>query len=272
MANTTWNPSDKTAGITLSGGNLVALASTGTQGVRAADLQYTGKFYFEVTVNVNVGNNHCLGFVPAGTVLGTTFANNLASSFAGRQAIVNSANSSVYINGVIALNLSGTAWVAGTLVCIAIDLDAGLVWFREGAAGSWNTSASANPATGAGGVATGYVRTPVYPVFQSTTSGQQVTANFGDAAFSGAVPSGFTSGWPAGATAPSLAAAVTQSALEQWADGNPAARLTSVALEHWATPTGTGVAAQITQVALEHWAAVPAPAAGVVQPQLIIVT
>jgi hypothetical protein len=240
--------------------------------VRAADLQYTGKFYFEVTVNVNVGNNHCLGFVPAGTVLGTTFANNLASSFAGRQAIVNSANSSVYINGVIALNLSGTAWVAGTLVCIAIDLDAGLVWFREGAAGSWNTSASANPATGAGGVATGYVRTPVYPVFQSTTSGQQVTANFGDAAFSGAVPSGFTSGWPAGATAPSLAAAVTQSALEQWADGNPAARLTSVALEHWATPTGTGVAAQITQVALEHWAAVPAPAAGVVQPQLIIVT
>jgi hypothetical protein len=272
MANTTWNPSDKTAGITLSGGNLVALASTGTQGVRAADLQYTGKFYFEVTVNVNSGNNHCLGFVPAGTVLGTTFANNLVSSFAGRQAIVNSANSSVYINGVIALSLSGTAWVAGTLVCIAIDLDAGLVWFREGAAGNWNTSASANPATGAGGVATGYVRTPAYPVFQSTTSGQQVTANFGDTAFSGAVPSGFISGWPAGATAPSMAAAVTTTALEQWAAGNPTAQITSVAVEQWATPTGSGVQALITQAALEQWASVATVPVGTAQPQLSIIT
>jgi hypothetical protein len=111
----------------------------------------------------------------------------------------------------------------------------------------------------------------LYPLIAFISGGGSnvFTANFGDTAFSGVVPSGFTSGFPTGA--PTLQAAVTTAGLEQWGDGNPAARLTSVALEHWATPTGTGVAAQITQIALEQWAAVPVSATST-QPQLMIIT
>src|SRR6187455_1824221 len=50
MANTTWSTTDKTASLTLSGGNLTATASATLQGVRTADRQVTGKFYWEVLV------------------------------------------------------------------------------------------------------------------------------------------------------------------------------------------------------------------------------
>ena len=48
MANTTWNPSDKSASLTLSNGNLT-LSASALGGVRAIDRQITGKFYWEVT-------------------------------------------------------------------------------------------------------------------------------------------------------------------------------------------------------------------------------
>src|ERR1019366_4629393 len=55
-AATTLNPSDKGAGITLSGGNLTA-AGVSTNNVRSTTSKTTGKLYFEVTVNSGATGN-----------------------------------------------------------------------------------------------------------------------------------------------------------------------------------------------------------------------
>ena len=162
----------------------------------------------------------------------------------------------VYVDSVsMGTNLLGTI-SNGTVVCFAFDVDARLIWMRSGAAGNWNGSASANPATGVGGFLTGLGRgIPAYPAFFGAASAEAVTANFGDTAFAGTVPSGFTSGFTAGVTSPTNTLA-TQSAVEHWLATNPDAQITQVALEHWASTTSTGLQAVVTQVALEHWASV----------------
>lgn len=53
-------------------------------------------------------------------------------------------------------------------------------------------------------------------------------------------------------------ARLTQTSVEQWADGGASARLTQIASEQWATPTGIGVQALLTLIAVEQWAPVAA--------------
>lgn len=48
----TWNPSDKSAGITLSNGNLSAATSTTSRGVRSTVSESSGKWYVEITKTV----------------------------------------------------------------------------------------------------------------------------------------------------------------------------------------------------------------------------
>lgn len=131
------------------------------------------------------------------------------------------------------------------------------MWFRLGAAGNWNNVSGRDPATGAGGIAINTLggAIPVYPAVLLSNNLDQITANFGDSAFTGTVPSGFTSGFTAGATINTNALA-TQIAIEHWLTTNPNMQTTQVALEHWATVSSAGVQAAVTQVALEHWASV----------------
>jgi hypothetical protein len=123
------------------------------------------------------------------------------------------------------------------VVCIALDAGARLIWFRVGAAGNWNGSAVNNPATGVGGVAITNlgVGIQIYPSVCFGVIGDQITANFGDSAFTGAVPAGFTSGFTAGVVSPSNELA-TQIAAEHWGVGDPAlsVQLTQIAVEQWA--------------------------------------
>lgn len=215
MANTTWNASDKTAGVTLSGGNLVlTCATSASQFVRSVDKQITGKFYWECTFTTVAGTLAC-GVANASATLSSVAPTTAASA---NVALVNNSGQ-VFVNGVQASPTIGSI-TSGAVVCIAMDFDAQRIWFRNGAAGNWNGSAANNPATGVGGVATpiaGVVVT-AYAIgggVNANTTGS-ITANFGGSAFSGAVPSGFTSGFTAGAS-PALFAAATQAALEHWA-------------------------------------------------------
>lgn len=257
MANTTWNPSDKTANCTLTGGNLIATsAAAGTNGARAVDKQITGKFYWEYTYNVNAGastGSGCMapwaiitqGFTTGSTAIGTFGLTHVGT---------------VYVDGSPTLGGFGTI-ANGTVVCIAVDADARLVWFRLGAAGNWNTVASSNPAAGVGGVAISLGRgVPLFPACVLAGNAEQITANFGDSAFVGAVPAGFTAGFTAGASTP-LNALATQSAIEHWLSTDPGnlAQVTQVGLEHWASVIGNDQQAQVTQVALEHWALATPP-------------
>jgi len=198
---TTWSTTQKDANLTLSGGNLIATASSTNVtgfGVRAADVQSTGKFYWEYTTGATyAGTNNAIGLCN-GDVVTYGFAQTL-----GNVAILNKSGA-IWVNSTQKLTGVG-AYTTNALICVAVDLAAQLIWFRVGAAGNWNGSAANNPATGVGGVSIAAIapayQTSSYPVATLTSNGDSVTANFGATAFSGAVPAGFTSGWTTGSTA-----------------------------------------------------------------------
>jgi anti-sigma factor RsiW len=91
-----------------------------------------------------------------------------------------------------------------------------------------------------------------------TVTSQGVTANFGDSAFVGAVPAGFTSGFTAGASIPTNTL-TTQLAAEQWLSTDPRAQLTQVAVEQWASVQSTTGQVVVSQMLIEQWASVDLP-------------
>jgi hypothetical protein len=86
-------------------------------------------------------------------------------------------------------------WANGTVGGIAVDLDNRKIWFRKAPAGNWNNSGTADPATNAGGVTIPAGTMVPFVTFGAAAAGFVWTANFGASTFTGAVPSGFTSGW-----------------------------------------------------------------------------
>src|SRR5215472_5059826 len=264
MANATWNPSDKATGITLSGGNLIATNNNGAvSNVRAVDKQVTGKFYWEYTTNTIASVGIAAGYVSLTADINAVFAA-LAVQKSGAVALDGS--SSFLIDGASTTANIG-ALVNGSVVGIALDAGARKVWLRLGAAGNWNGAAGRDPATGVGGISFTSlgVAFPIYPAVTLVATNDQVTANFGDSAFTGTVPSGFTAGFTAGAVLP-VNEVTTQLAVEQWARiVPPQMQATQLALEMWAPATGGSTQMLATQIALEQWAAVVPPPTGSAQ-------
>jgi len=235
MAASTWSTTDKTASLTLTGSNLIATAAATNQGVRGKDPKRTGKYYIEYTSTTTQNNSSYFGFAATKTPLGTSAT---PASSIGPAAQLGSIfcydNFSVQITGLGSIGAITTSGV----VCCAIDLDNRRSWFRLGAAGNWNGAAANNPATNTGGSDLGPVGLgqgiDVYPFLFLGVSPNSITANFGGSAFTGTVPSGFTSGWDDTVTALSTMVA-TQIAVEQWGVGTPAMQLTQIAIEEWAT-------------------------------------
>jgi len=189
MAGTTWNPADKTADCVLSNGNLSARSNQfGNQCARSVYGTATGKYYWEYTF-VDAGNSACGIATLAALLTGIG-----VGGAAGVSYVVRTGTVYVGTTGVLAL----PSFSAGNVACMALDLTAQLIWFRNGAAGQWNNSGTANPATGTGGLAVSFVGAGVaaYGLYASNnaTPNGMVTANFGDSTFVGAVPSGFTAG------------------------------------------------------------------------------
>jgi hypothetical protein len=254
MANTTWSATDKTAGVTLSGtNNVVATTSpSGLQSVRSIDRNITGKFYWEITLTTIPGV-FSTGLCPAATSLTTSLLN------VGNLAIVVqvSGSGAIDLNGASVGNVGATP-AAGNTLCFATDVGAQLFWVRLGAAGNWNGVAANNPATAVGGASfAGFIgaAVPLYAIVQSNAAASVFTANFGDTAFTGTVPSGFTAGFTAGASPP-VNELVTQIGVEEWGAGTPAMQLTQAAVEEWAAVTTGNVQMDVTQIALEQWASV----------------
>ena len=186
MANTAWNPADLT-NVALSGGNLVATGLSSSSGVRSKDAVSAGKFYWEhtyTTINTNSLAN--------GIALSSA---SLTSPGAGTSIVVR-LNGNINVSGTFTgstLGIIGAASVIG----VAVDFTAKLIWYRVAPAGNWNGSGTANPGTGTGGLNIAAITTgPLYALMSGGTS-DKLTANFGDGAFSGSLPSGFTAGFPA---------------------------------------------------------------------------
>ncbi len=260
MAFTTWSTTDKSASLTLSGGNLIATAGAGSQGVRGAHPKRTGKYYVEYTSTTVQSSSSTVGFATAATTL--TLGQNAC-------AVCQSTSTShawdTFSNQ--AVNGTGASFTTGTVIGCAVDLDNALIWWRQSPAGNWNNLAPNNPATGVGGLdmsATGVGRgIDAYPFASLINLNNSITANFGATAFSGAVPAGFTSGWDDSVAIVTNAIA-SQALAEHWLTTNPDARITQVSLEHWQSVASGNLQAVVTFVALEHWTsvAVVVPAAG----------
>lgn len=239
MANITWSTTDKTTTITLSGTNNVTAAvnAAGASYVRGASGQTNGKFYFEVTHNV-IGSATAdeTGLALPGSNITGASTGQIYLTTAGGLKINSSANVATL----------GASITAGTVVCWAVDLDNQRVWCRLGAAGNWNGSAGnspATPSTGASFAVFGAIGISLLPFFYSTINAASVTANFGDSAFSGTVPTGFTAGIPTGGVSNAL---FTQEGAEAWVNYPSNAQFTQVGVEVWrsvadavaASPTG----------------------------------
>jgi hypothetical protein len=197
MANTTFNPADKNVGITLSGSNLIATNNNNAlSGVRAVDFHATGKYYWEITFTTPTYVHTGAGFTSATNPLNVT----LLSSTIGTP-ILGVEQSGAVLGGVASGPALG-AVTAGTAVCFAVDCGVALLWVRRGAAGSWNASGTADPATGIGGFSFSTLAlgrgVPLYPWCLVGNTNDRLTANFGDSAFTGVVPAGFTPGFTSG--------------------------------------------------------------------------
>lgn len=243
MANTTWSTTDK-VNVTLSGSNLTATAS-GVGGARAADRQISGLFYYEITLGTIANAATGVGFANAAAALATFGATPTGGLV-------------VYKAGTIWLNNVNTgstlgARAAADVIAIAINLTTGNAWARVSPAGNWNGSGTANPATGVGGISLASLGVPgAYPLYPAVSLGatsDAVTANFGDTAFSGTVPSGFTSGFTSGAT-PGVNVVASQLGAEVWEIGTPALRVTQLGAEMFFSMIP---ALTVTQLGAEVW-------------------
>lgn len=191
MAWTTFNPKDM-AGGALDATKLV-FSTGGAGAVRAVDGKTSGKYYFEVGIGYGNFTTYGAGVVPGTASLVSVETANVGATVTRYGA----EGSQMLVNGI---NLSTNVFDPIGLACIAVDLDAHLVWLKANAADSWNNNAAANPATGAGGfdisMYAGEVMYPAGMVNANTSTTWIASANFGQAAFQGVVPSGFTAGWP----------------------------------------------------------------------------
>jgi hypothetical protein len=173
-AQATWNPGDKSANVVLSGGSVVATrGATGDVGaVRAIFPRNSGKWHFEIMVAAAGG-----GF-PNYPNFGVANASASLTSVPG--ADTNSAiyqeDGRVFFNGQIA---QLATFGDGDTVAVELDLDNDLLYFQiEG--GSRSPGYDISAMTG-----------PVFPFATFRNTGNQVTANFGDTAFTITPTSGY---------------------------------------------------------------------------------
>ena len=167
----TLNPADKSASITLSGGNLTASCASGASGgVRATASLASGKRYWEVTI----------GGAAAGIIAGVSTAaeglatlGNAATGWGYRQDAVkiNSGTASFY----------GAGLATGDVIGIALDLDSKTIEFFKNGVSQ--------------GVAFTNLSGTVFPhvVIGGATWATACTMNFGATAFAYTKPDGFSS-------------------------------------------------------------------------------
>lgn len=284
MANTILTTSTN---ITISGGGLIATCTSGSGGI-AASPDFHGllsgyKFYFEATVNVttDAAGDNAIGVCIPGQAFTPSGVGMAASYFTFSNGLIYTCGSQTGIN-------VGAPLVAADILCVAVDLVHGLIWFRKNG-GNWNNNVANNPATAIGGVsltspagnnpASG-LSTGVAPCVNLHAVNDAVTFNFGNSAFIYAVPSGFTSGWTAGTLNPVSALATqigvdtwavvqhapiqvqaSQIGVETWVAGFPAAQVTALHTTEWGK---NNPPAQLTGVFVEEWGTGPGSTIGLI--------
>lgn len=173
----TWNPSDKSSLVTLSGGNLVANMTSAASNyfVRSSIGKSTGKWYWEITINSATPTTDF--FMPAGISQASENINDWMGLTAGVSFTFEGGQ--FYQNGGALTNPG--AWALGDIVGVALDLTVG----SENVKFYRNNTLMITVTIAAG---TYYAGTGTY-----TTIGQ-TTANFGATPFIYSPPAGYNAG------------------------------------------------------------------------------
>ncbi len=191
----TFNPADCSTGLALDATGLIVSVtnSNNNKGVRTNNGlgQGAGQFYFEFTSD---GQNQA-------SASGQGMAQ-LAAGWDGVESEAYSAVIQYYGYGIYENGGQGKSAGLGPFLAVAVDLTKQLIWFNSNpTTPNWNgQGSSGDPVAGTGGVDVSPILsggTLLYPCVLFNGSGDPVTANFGASAFQGAVPTGYTAGWPA---------------------------------------------------------------------------
>ena len=208
MVTVTLDPYKSNLSGSLSGGNLTY--SWGLPGATGCSFgtvgRNTGKFYFEVVNTLPGGYGGAIyenWSFNAGIAATRNTANDIYAGISADSWGFSNSNGSglttetTLFNNATPTTLSVSQIPQDGYLGVAVDLDAGKVWFK--ANGSWVLSG--DPAAGTNPAYTFTANTVVYPVIGqgSHTPGGVSTANFGATAFLGTVPTGFL-GWNIGGT------------------------------------------------------------------------
>ncbi len=178
-----WDENNKEAGITLSGGDLVA-TRTGASAYRSVIAAFgmaSGKWYWELTMDVI--DTHAMCGVGIVTATVDNFPG--AAGDNGNSWGLYSNNGNKYYDGNS--DAYGDAWTTdGVVIGFALDMDNNKLWMSVN--GVWG--AAGDPAAGTGEA---YVvdKTPLYPMYCPNENGNICTANFGATPFVYTPPVGY---------------------------------------------------------------------------------
>lgn len=182
---TTWNPSDKNAGITLSNGNLtVSTSTTNYVQVRSTLGVSSGKHYWEFAYSSVVLNDAMIGIANGSMSLANGNYVGLDSNGWG---IYTPTGNKLHAGANVAYgSVTGTG-----VIMIALDMDNGKIWW--GLNGTWFNSG--DPAAGTNAAYTSGITGTMYAcVTVISTNEPTGTANFGATTMSYTAPSGFRQG------------------------------------------------------------------------------
>jgi hypothetical protein len=196
----TWDPADKSSFLGLSSGNLLA-ARIGTSGEwhkgRATIAKSHGKHYFEVQHTVDGpsgGGYFAAGLASVLDTLGSSYVGGGGTSAEGAGFIPTwPGNARRYRTGT-GVDLTGYGRIASTggWMGVAVDFDAGKIWFRINGS-AW--VGGGDPVTGTSPTYTftpNFTLAPAVSVYQQN---QSCLANFGATAFNATPPTGYEGGW-----------------------------------------------------------------------------
>lgn len=172
----TWNSSDKSAGITLSNGNLTAACSSAS-GVRSITGHSSGKYHFELTVDTLGANVEEFGFASAGHSLTDYGSGGTDAAAMGNEHFAR------YVGGSSNLGTLAFDWHTSDVVAFEVDFGGAIFRCQNFTQSSgWSSDFSLTGLTGG----------PWYIRFNTdNATATQVTLNTGGSAYAVTPTAGF---------------------------------------------------------------------------------
>lgn len=177
----TWNPADKNAGVTLSGGDLITTRASGTvAGVRATIGKSSGKWYFEIKcTSTSFNYDVFLGLA------------NLSASLTALPGFADANGWAIALDGGDYYHSGFIDVVDGGLGVVAVDNDVfGFLWDADSNSLSIRRNNVSLTPVPLFSTLTG----TLYPILAVQTQTAVLTANFGASPFTYSVPVGYNSG------------------------------------------------------------------------------